>query len=417
MQFIYVFPGWEGSASDSRVLHDAISRPNGFKVPAGCYYLVDGGYTNGEGFLAPYRGIPYHLSEWEGRTPSNKEEYFNMKHSKARNVIERCFGLLKGRQEMSVDPMENLPIIEDGQNTEEGMDNENILNATQEPKGRRRKWEAFEEEVLLGVLEDFVARKQRCDTGAFKQGTLVEIAKAVNVLCPHSNIKANPHIESKLKKWKKTYSMVVDMINTSGFAWNDVKKCVEVDSDDAWQTYVQRNKEADGWRSKPFPLFDRFAYIFGKDRATGNVAETPAQMVEEQSHDHVGESDIGGDNFVSSMNQQSQQSTPSENSQRKRKRAVGSSSDGTEAIISGLKDFYVESGKMMQMVTEALVQGTADHTDIANELEAMGLSPMDQIDALSLILDKPKNVGVFRAIKPELKKVFVQRLLSDNARG
>ena len=29
------------------------------------------------------------------------------------------------------------------------------------------------------------------------------------------------------------------MINTSGFAWNDVKKCVEVDSDDAWQTYVQ----------------------------------------------------------------------------------------------------------------------------------------------------------------------------------
>ncbi|CAN6554193.1 unnamed protein product [Malus baccata var. baccata] len=68
-------------------------------------------------------------------------------------------------------------------------------------------------------------------------------------------------------------------------------------------------------------------------------------------------------------------------------------------------------------VTEALVQGTADHTDIANELEAMGLSPMDQIDALSLILDKPKNVGVFRAIKPELKKVFVQRLLSDNASG
>ncbi|CAN6713216.1 unnamed protein product [Malus baccata var. baccata] len=35
---------------------------------------------------------------------------------------------------------------------------------------------------------------------------------------------------------------------------------------------------------------------------------------------------------------------------------------------------------------------------------SMGLSPMDQIDALSLILDKPKNVGVFRAIKPELKK-------------
>ncbi|CAL9000883.1 unnamed protein product [Prunus brigantina] len=55
MKFVFVFPGWEGSASDSRVLRDAISRPTGLRVPTGCYYLVDGGYTNGQGYLAPYR--------------------------------------------------------------------------------------------------------------------------------------------------------------------------------------------------------------------------------------------------------------------------------------------------------------------------------------------------------------------------
>ena len=140
-------------------------------------------------------------------------------------------------------------------------------------------------------------------------------------------------------------------------------------------------------------------------------------MVDEQSHDQVGATDIGGENVVSSMNQQSQQSTPSENSQRKRKRGVGSSSDGTEALISGLKEFCVESGKRMQLVTEAIAQSIANHSDIANELEAMGLSPMEQIDALTLILEKPQNVGVFRAIKSELKKVLVQRLLSDKASG
>ena len=139
--------------------------------------------------------------------------------------------------------------------------------------------------------------------------------------------------------------------------------------------------------------------------------------MEEQSHHQVSASDIGGENVVSPMNQQSQQSTPSENSQRKRKIAMGSSSDGTEAIISGLKEFYVESGKMMQMVTEAIVQSTANHSDIANKLETMGLSPMDQIDALTLILEKLQNVGVFRAINSELKKVFVQRLLSYKASG
>ncbi|XP_061363236.1 protein ALP1-like [Gastrolobium bilobum] len=97
-QFIYVLPGWEGSAADSRVLRDAISRPNGLRVPKGYYYLCDAGYMNGEGFLTPYRGQRYHLSEWRhGAHPRTAQEFFNMKHSSARNVIERCFGMLKGR--------------------------------------------------------------------------------------------------------------------------------------------------------------------------------------------------------------------------------------------------------------------------------------------------------------------------------
>lgn len=35
MEFVFVLPGWEGSAHDGRILRDAISRPNGFKVPKG----------------------------------------------------------------------------------------------------------------------------------------------------------------------------------------------------------------------------------------------------------------------------------------------------------------------------------------------------------------------------------------------
>jgi hypothetical protein len=39
MQFIYMLPGWEGSAHDGRVLRDAISRPNGLHVPQGEFYF------------------------------------------------------------------------------------------------------------------------------------------------------------------------------------------------------------------------------------------------------------------------------------------------------------------------------------------------------------------------------------------
>ena len=40
MQFIYILPGWEGSAADSRVLRDAIFRRDGLKVPKGMKLLL-----------------------------------------------------------------------------------------------------------------------------------------------------------------------------------------------------------------------------------------------------------------------------------------------------------------------------------------------------------------------------------------
>ncbi|KAL0454946.1 UNVERIFIED_CONTAM: hypothetical protein Slati_0833800, partial [Sesamum latifolium] len=83
MRFIYVLADWECSAADGRVLRDAVSRPNGLKIPRGNYYLVDSGYSSGEGFLSSYRGVKYHLKEWntERNSPQNHEKFFNMKHA------------------------------------------------------------------------------------------------------------------------------------------------------------------------------------------------------------------------------------------------------------------------------------------------------------------------------------------------
>ena len=60
----------------------------------GNYYLSDAGYTNGKGFLAPYRGQRYHLNDWsEHHQPTTPQEYFNMKHSQAKNCIDKCFNI------------------------------------------------------------------------------------------------------------------------------------------------------------------------------------------------------------------------------------------------------------------------------------------------------------------------------------
>ncbi|MFQ6620190.1 hypothetical protein Gotur_000566 [Gossypium turneri] len=56
MHFVYILPGWEDYVVDGQVLPDVMSRRRGLKVHHGCYYLVDAGCTNCEGFLTPFRG-------------------------------------------------------------------------------------------------------------------------------------------------------------------------------------------------------------------------------------------------------------------------------------------------------------------------------------------------------------------------
>ncbi|KAL5700150.1 hypothetical protein ACHQM5_025633 [Ranunculus cassubicifolius] len=78
MKFTFVNAGWEGSANDWSK-----------------YYVVDAGYPNRTVFLAPYRGVRYHLQDYRRNRAQTRKELFNHRHSSLRNVIERCFGVLK----------------------------------------------------------------------------------------------------------------------------------------------------------------------------------------------------------------------------------------------------------------------------------------------------------------------------------
>jgi hypothetical protein len=61
------------------------------------YKYIYLGYALSRWCLTPYRGVCYHLREWArgNRRPQNAKDLFNLRHSSARNVIERVFGILK----------------------------------------------------------------------------------------------------------------------------------------------------------------------------------------------------------------------------------------------------------------------------------------------------------------------------------
>ncbi|KAJ1692918.1 hypothetical protein LUZ63_009616 [Rhynchospora breviuscula] len=100
--FVAVVTGWEGSTHDNLILQRAIE--DGFIVPPGRYYLVDGGYANTRQFLSPYRGIAYHLARFrQGQQQYGcPEELFNHRHAQLRNIVEKTFGILKSRFKVCV---------------------------------------------------------------------------------------------------------------------------------------------------------------------------------------------------------------------------------------------------------------------------------------------------------------------------
>ena len=66
---------------------------------SGKFFLVDCGFPNRRQFLAPFRGVRYHLQDFvgQGRDPETSNELFNHRHASLRNTIERIFGIFKSR--------------------------------------------------------------------------------------------------------------------------------------------------------------------------------------------------------------------------------------------------------------------------------------------------------------------------------
>ncbi|CAM0910117.1 unnamed protein product [Alopecurus aequalis] len=96
MRFTFAVAGWAGSVHDTRVWTDARPRFTNYPHPPdGKYYLVNSGYSNRIGYLAPFKEQRYHVPEFQAAPPRNLMERFNHLHSSLRNAVERAFGVLK----------------------------------------------------------------------------------------------------------------------------------------------------------------------------------------------------------------------------------------------------------------------------------------------------------------------------------
>ncbi|GLT95035.1 hypothetical protein SLE2022_127410 [Rubroshorea leprosula] len=130
--------GWEGIASDSRIIKDALKREDNLIIPKGKFYLVDAGFMLKSDLITPYRGVRYHLKEYSNNPPQNAKELFNLRYAALPCCIIHNFL-------MGVDPDEELI-------AEVNMELRNQESLQQTRTSREEEEDASRGEMLRDVI-------------------------------------------------------------------------------------------------------------------------------------------------------------------------------------------------------------------------------------------------------------------------
>ncbi|XP_075503217.1 uncharacterized protein LOC142540739 isoform X2 [Primulina tabacum] len=142
----------------------------------------------------------------------------------------------------------------------------------------RRVWTQKEDEFLIEVLKELVNAGWKSEN-EFRCGYLTVLEKSIAQAFPNTDLRENPHINSKIHVWKRTHGSLLTMLSRRGIGWNETEKRIEA-TDETWDSFVKVDSSVRTWRYKTWPYFLDWCEIFGNDRATGQHAESFAEALQ-----------------------------------------------------------------------------------------------------------------------------------------
>uniref|UniRef100_A0A803KM48 Myb/SANT-like domain-containing protein n=1 Tax=Chenopodium quinoa TaxID=63459 RepID=A0A803KM48_CHEQI len=97
-------------------------------------------------------------------------------------------------------------------------------------RGTNKRFWTFEEDtVLIKYLHELSLDPKWKSESGFKSGYMNKLEEMIKSVLPNCGLKADPHIESRIKHWTEKYSAMAEMLSTSGFGWDSDKKMLQVE--------------------------------------------------------------------------------------------------------------------------------------------------------------------------------------------
>lgn len=108
------------------------------------------------------------------------------------------------------------------------------------PGQNKRFWTEDEDTKLIEILLEMYHEGKYYADGNFKNGYLRYIEKSMAEKLPGCDIKAKPHVESRIKTLKTHFQTVHEMLtgpNCNGFGW-DVQRKMVTAKKPVWDAYL-----------------------------------------------------------------------------------------------------------------------------------------------------------------------------------
>ncbi|KAK4722186.1 hypothetical protein R3W88_012419 [Solanum pinnatisectum] len=139
----------------------------------------------------------------------------------------------------------------------------------------RRTWTPTEESTLINGLKELCVNGWRADNGTFRPGYMMELEHYLRERHPESGLKGEPHVDSKLKFWKRSYASLSLLKGRSGLGFQYSDRTIIIDDPKEWDKFLKDEPGASNMNTKKWPLFADWEEIFGKDRTTWRTCRGP----------------------------------------------------------------------------------------------------------------------------------------------
>lgn len=287
-------------------------------------------------------------------------------------------------------------------------------------RGKNKKfWNSREEAALIDILVELNGTSWKTDNG-YKNGYCYYVEKRMEEKLPGCGLKADPHIESKIKTLKRHLSYILDVEEKGkGFWWDDEQKMV-VGNKDAFLAWAKNHEGASSLFMKPFVHFDKLCEIYGKKRPNRKRLRAAAEATDvDYLIGHVGNSGNGMQSNLREDSTSITQSTialpPSEagNDKSKKSRDFDPSemeflelSKTIRSLAEAQKDLALAMINMKKASTHDVEISELRKKLFSVLMNLPGLSPMDVVKAARTIGQDDRKVEVFFSMPDDYKVMF-----------